>query len=51
MSQQTDFQVIQYQFAAYIRDPEQNPAPDNIEARRMKIYAELFYNNVEDFMS
>ncbi|MDH5360697.1 MAG: putative DNA-binding domain-containing protein [Gammaproteobacteria bacterium] len=51
MSQTPGFQAIQYQFAAYIRDPEQNPAPDNIEARRMKIYAELFYNNVEDFMS
>lgn len=51
MSRQPDFQAIQYQFAAYIRDPEQNPAPDDIEARRMKIYAELFYNNVEDFMS
>lgn len=48
---QAEFQNIQYQFAAYIRDPDNNPAPDNIEARRMKIYAELFYNNVEDFMS
>lgn len=51
MSQPSDFQAIQYQFAAHIRNPELNPAPENIEARRMKIYAELFYNNIEDFLS
>lgn len=45
------FQQIQYQFAAHIRQPDGNPMPDDIETRRMKIYTELFYNNVEDFMS
>jgi hypothetical protein len=45
------FQQIQYAFAAHIRDPESNPRPVDIEARRMKIYNELFYNNVEDFMA
>lgn len=41
----------QYQFAAHIRDPEHNDAPANLEDRRMKIYRELFYNNVEGFLS
>lgn len=41
----------QYAFAAHIRNPEKNPCPEDIEERRMKIYRELFYNNVEDFMA
>jgi hypothetical protein len=45
------FQQIQYAFAAHIRNPEGNPRPADIEARRMNIYNELTYNNVEDFMA
>ncbi len=45
------FIETQYQFAGHIRDPENNPAPDNIEARRMTIYRELFYNNIEGFIA
>lgn len=41
----------QYAFAAHIRDPERNPCPEGIEDRRMKIYRELFYNNVEGFIA
>ena len=41
----------QYAFAAHIRDPEQHPAPADIEDRRMGIYRELFYNNVEGFLT
>src|SRR6185295_3414878 len=37
--------------AAHLRDPKRNRAPAGIEARRMKIYAELFYNNVEGFLA
>ncbi len=48
---QYDFQKMQYAFTAYIRQPDLNAAPDNIEDRRMNIYKNLFYNNVEDFMS
>lgn len=45
------FQQTQYQFAAHIRDPQINAAPAAIEDRRLQIYRELFYNNVEDFLS
>jgi len=45
------FKQTQYAFAAHIRNPELNPIPDDVEARRMKIYSELFFNNVEDFIS
>ncbi|MGB5442269.1 MAG: putative DNA-binding domain-containing protein [Gammaproteobacteria bacterium] len=46
-----EFTRRQYQFAAHIRDPEHQPAPDDVEDRRMQIYRELFYNNVEGFLS
>ena len=46
----TDFRQQQQQFAAHIRNPETTPAPDNIEPRRMKIYQELFFNNVNGFL-
>lgn len=45
------FIETQYQFAGNIRDPENNPAPDDIEPRRMTIYRELFYNNIEGFIA
>ena len=51
MSQQPSFIATQYQFAGSIRDPENNPAPADIEPRRMTIYRELFYNNIEGFIA
>jgi len=41
----------QYAFAAHIRDPRHNAAPVGIEDRRMGIYRELFFNNVEGFLA
>lgn len=51
MATQAEFIRQQYAFAAHIRDPQQAPAPAEIEDRRMGIYRELFYNNVEGFIS
>lgn len=45
------FQQAQYRFAAHIRDPDAQPCPDGIEDRRMAIYRELFFNNMEGFLS
>ena len=45
------FKNHQYAFTAHLRDPKQNTLPDGIEDRRMKIYRELFYNNIEGFIS
>ena len=45
------FQREQYAFAAHLRDPQRRAAPRGIEPRRMKVYAELFYNNVEGFLA
>jgi len=46
-----DFKQTQYAFAAHIRDPQRHPCPQDVEDRRMNIYRELFYNNVESFMA
>ncbi len=45
------FKQAQYDFAAHIRDPDNVTGPEGIEDRRMAIYRDLFYNNVEGFIS
>lgn len=37
--------------AAHIRDPEGTPPPPGVEERRLKIYRELFFNNVESMLA
>jgi len=51
MAEQPDFVRRQYEFAAHIRDPEAYPCPSDVEDRRMAIYRELFYNNIEGFLA
>ena len=46
-----DFREMQLEFTAHIRNPSINARPQGLEARRMKIYLELLYNNVENFLS
>ena len=45
------FTKHQYEFTAHIRDPIKNARPDGIEDRRMGIYRELLYNNIEGFIA
>ena len=45
------FKDIQYQFTRHIRDPANAPAPGDIEERRMAIYRDLLYRNVESFLA
>lgn len=53
MSQATPeaFQAAQYRFAAHLRNPDKNPAPPGVEPRRLGIYRELIYNNIQGFIS
>ncbi len=51
MASAPEFIQRQYDFAAHIRDPDHVAAPPDVEDRRMAIYRELFYNNVEGFLS
>ncbi len=41
----------QLQMAGYLRNPSNTAPPAGIEARRLKIYRELVYNNIEGFVS
>ena len=44
------FQTYQLDFARHIRDPKANARPAGVDARRMKIYNELLYHNLEGFL-
>lgn len=50
-SETPPFVRTQRAFAAHIRDPIANPRPPDVEDRRMAIYRDLFFNNVESFLS
>lgn len=45
-----EFQRIQRRFAAHLRDPERHAAPEGIEERRLAIYRNLFFNNINGFL-
>jgi hypothetical protein len=45
------FLAQQLEFAAHIRNPETHPRPVDVEPRRMQIYLDLFYNNIESFLA
>jgi hypothetical protein len=42
---------LQTEFAAHIRDPESHAAPGDVEDRRMSIYRELFFNNIQSLLA
>ena len=46
-----EFQRIQYAIAAHLRDPQRNPPPAQLEDRRVAIYRDLFYNNIESLLA
>lgn len=43
--------ALQYDFTAHLRDPGVNPVPAGIEDRRMGIYRELVFANLESLVS
>ncbi len=51
MSNKADFLQLQYDFASHIRDPLNNPAPQELEDRRMAIYRDLFFSNQLSFIT
>ncbi|MGI9326203.1 MAG: HvfC family RiPP maturation protein [Pseudomonadales bacterium] len=46
-----DFRSVQLDFAAHIRNPDLHPRPADVSERRMQIYLDLFYNNIESFLA
>lgn len=51
MAELPGFVQKQYEFAAHIRDPENRARPADVDERRMAIYRELFFNNIEDALA
>jgi uncharacterized protein len=47
----TGFVAHQYAFAAHLRDPEHCPIPDGLAERRMGLYRELIFNNLDTLLS
>lgn len=45
------FQETQLAFAQHLRAPDHYPAPTDMDDRRMGIYRELIYNNIESFIA
>ena len=46
-----DFKSKQAEFSAYIRNPDTNPCPNDVKPERMQVYRDLFFNNIESFLS
>lgn len=44
------FQQFQQEFGRHLRDPRRARRPDGVPARRMAIYGELLYDNLEGFL-
>lgn len=51
MSVPENFQEQQYAFTRHLRDPEHEPAPADVEDRRMAIYRRLLFRNIEGFLA
>jgi uncharacterized protein len=51
MPPQAELHALQRDFAACIREPQRGDLPPGVPARRMQIYRELFYNNVESLLA
>jgi len=45
------FQRTQLEFTAHIRDPQARPRPADVEERRMAIYRDVLYRNIEGFIA
>ncbi|KPM60562.1 putative DNA-binding domain-containing protein [Pseudomonas monteilii] len=41
----------QYTLARHVRDPQRNAPPPGVEARRLKVYRELFYGAIEGLLA
>lgn len=41
------FQQYQAEFAGHIRDPKSAPRPQGVKARRIRVYTEIVFNNME----
>lgn len=45
-----DYQTYQREFAKRLRNPTRSPLPTDVDARRMRVYEELIFNNFNSFL-
>lgn len=48
---EADFRAVQRAFTAHLRQPQRAPAPADVEPRRVALYRDLLYRNVEGTMA
>lgn len=48
---ESEFQRAQRAFIAHVRAPDRNQAPADVAPARMRLYRELFINNIESFLA
>lgn len=46
-----DFQQYQLQFAGHIRHPQQQARPEKVPVRRMRVYTQIVFNNLDSSVS
>ena len=51
MAEATGLRGQQFALSRHLRDPEAVPAPEGIEARRLAIYRDLLYNNLQGLLA
>lgn len=49
-SGESDLRTSQMKMARFLRNPTAEAAPEGIEARRLQVYLDLVYNNIEGFI-
>lgn len=42
--------TVQKRFCRYLRDPDNHPAPEGLNKRRLDVYRDLIFNNVESLL-
>lgn len=47
----SDFETVQRTFTGHMRDPAGHAAPEGIDDRRLQIYRDLIYNNIQGFLA
>jgi len=50
-SLEADFLHIQHAFIAHLREPGRHPMPEGVAPERMRLYRELFINNIDSFLA
>lgn len=47
----SDLETVQRTFTGHMRDPDGQAAPEGIDDRRLQIYRDLIYNNIQGFLA